>query len=80
MPNFASTPASKSTFVTHDHHGSVAPTRTQMDCCASTSPRAQISPDTVSKISKRSLTRSTPDREKNSNGEHLPKHSTSNYN
>jgi len=44
-----------------------------------TSPRAQISADTVPKISRRWPTHSTPDRERHSDGEHPPKHSTSTY-
>ena len=44
-----------------------------------TSPRARISADTVPKISRRWPTHSTPDRERHSDGEHPPKHSTSTY-
>ena len=59
-------------FCHHDHRGSGAPTRTPTDFCASTSPRAQTCPSTPPSTFSESLTNSTIDHAKRSDGAPLP--------
>ena len=78
-PNSASTLGSRSTSPTPAAPGNVAPTRTQTDCCGSTSRRARTSPAGTPTSSRPSPSPSTADPARAWDGRHQQKPSTNTY-
>src|ERR1700750_3216583 len=68
------TPAYRSTSAILTAHGSAAPTRIPMGCCASTFPKALTSACTAPRRLQPWQPPSTPDRERRLHGNHLPRH------
>src|SRR6478609_231012 len=68
------TPAYRSTSAILTAHGSAAPTRTPMGCCASTFPKAPTSACTAPRRLQPWQPPSTPVPERRLPGKHLPRH------
>src|SRR6478736_6752845 len=68
------TPAYRSTSAILTAHGSAAPTRIQMGCCASTFPKAPTSACTAPRRLQPWQPPSTPVPERRLHGKHLPRH------
>src|SRR6478609_5910148 len=68
------TPAYRSTSAILTAHGSAAPTRTPMGCCASTFPKAPTSACTAPRRLQPWQPPSTPVPERRLHGKHLPRH------